>query len=186
MSGPGKGPERGYSWPPFEAGHTKSTVHGATSPRRVEPLAAEIEAELFATEGVPEHLRRPEFKAAVAAWARSEAVVALLWRWLADQDVEAALTDVTRSAETEETSKGRTSRRSVSRRVGSVLDQLHRAEMRAAGMRRALGLDPLSAGRLARDLSQSRWYAGATPLDRALDRIEAERQAAIEGGSGGD
>lgn len=185
MSGPGQGDARGYSWPPFEPGHTKSTVHGAASPRRVEPLASEIEAELFATEGVPEHLRRPEFRASVAAWARSEAVVRLLWEWLTGQDVEAALTDVTRSAETEETGKGRTSRRSVSRRVGSVLDQLHRAEMRAASMRRALGLDPLSAGRLARDLSQSRWYQAASPLDQALDRIEADRQAAIEAGGDG-
>lgn len=187
MSGPGKGDKRGYSWPPFEDGHTRSTLHGARSERRVGPLADEIRDQLLAGEGTPEHLHRPEFASAVAAWARSEAVVRLLWDWLAEQDVEAALTDTTRSAEVEETTKNITRRRSMSRRVTSVLDQLHRAEVRAAGMRRALGLDPLSAGRLARDLSQSRWYQGVSPLDRALAEIQAERdrQAAIEAGDGG-
>jgi hypothetical protein len=38
----GRGGARGYSWPPFEPGHTLSTRHGAYSPRRVEPLAAEL------------------------------------------------------------------------------------------------------------------------------------------------
>lgn len=186
MSGPGKGDARGYSWPPFEPGHTKSTIHGATAERRVGPLADEIRDQLLADESTPEHLRRPEFGAAVAAWARSEAVVALLWTWLAEQDVEAALTDTTKAAEVEETTKGTTRRRSVSRRVTSVLDQLHRAEVRAAGMRRALGLDPLSAGRLARDLSQSRFYQVKSPLDVAVERIQAERQAALEAGGSDD
>jgi len=187
LSGPGKGDKRGYSWPPFEPGHEASTVHGARSPRRVGPLADEIREQLLADGSTPDHLRRAEFAAAVAAWARSEAVVRLLWEWLAEQDVEAALTDTTSSAEVEEHGKAVTKRRSVSRRVTSVLDQLHRAEVRAAGMRRALGLDPLSAGRLARDLSQSRWYQTSSPLDKALERIQADRErAAIEaGGDGG-
>src|SRR5438552_3977803 len=33
------GPARSYSWPPFEKGHTFSTKHGATSERRIRPLA---------------------------------------------------------------------------------------------------------------------------------------------------
>ena len=157
-------------------------MHGARSPRKIAPLAEEIERELLADEATPDHLRRPEFGAAVRAWARAEAIVRLMWTWLAEQDVEDALTDVTKTAETEETSKGRTTRRSISRRVVSVLEQLRRYEAHAAALRRALGLDPLSAGRLAKDLSASRWYQGVSPLDRALSEIEATRQAAIEAG----
>ena len=180
------GDKRGYSWPPFEPGHEQSTVHGANG-RRVGTLADEIREQLLTDETTPDHLRRPEFAAAVAAWARSEAVVALLWGWLAEQDVEAALTDTTSTDEVEERGKATTKRRSVSRRVTSVLDQLHRAEVRAAGMRRALGLDPLSAGRLARDLSQSRWYGGPRPLDVKLAEIAAERERqALEAGGDGD
>ena len=185
MSGPGKGEKRGYSWPPFEDGHTKSTVHGARSPRRVAPVAAEIERELLADEATPDHLRRPEFRSAVSAWARAEAICRVMWDWLAEQDVEDALTDVTRTAETEEASKGRTTRRSISRRVVSVLEQLRRYEAHAAALRRELGLSPLAAGRLAKDLSASRWYQSARPLDKALDAIEQERRKAIEDGGGG-
>jgi hypothetical protein len=36
---PGWGPARGYSWPPFAPGHTLSMKHGATSERRIGPLA---------------------------------------------------------------------------------------------------------------------------------------------------
>jgi hypothetical protein len=174
----GQGDARGYSWPPFEPGHTASLLHGARSERTIAPLAEQIAAELLAAESTPAHLLRREFAAAVQAWARAEAVVALLWRWLDEQDIGEALTEVTSAEETETHGKRKTTRRSVSRRVASVLGELHRAETRAASMRRALGLDPLSAGRLAKDLSASRWYQGATPLDRKLDQIEAERQAA--------
>lgn len=65
-------------------------------------MATEIEAELLADDATPDHLRCSEFAAARAAWARSEAVVRLLWDWLAEQDVEAALADVTHAAEIEE------------------------------------------------------------------------------------
>src|ERR1700730_4500558 len=174
------GDRRGYSWPPFEPGHERSTVHGPRSPRRVEPLAAEIRAALLDSEQCPAHLHRAEFAAALSAWARAEAVVSLLWAYLAEQDIEAALGDVTTTDETEQRSKSRTTRRSTARRTVSALEQWRRHEAHAAALRRSLGLDPLGAGKLARDLSQSRWYAGATPLDRALDRIEAERQQAIE------
>ncbi|HLM96762.1 MAG TPA: hypothetical protein VK283_10635 [Acidimicrobiales bacterium] len=40
-------PARGYSWPPFEAGHTKSLVHGADSERAIEARAAELRPKLF-------------------------------------------------------------------------------------------------------------------------------------------
>jgi len=179
------GDARGYSWSPFEAGNSAAEVHGARSERRVDVVAERIAAELLADESTPDHLRRAEFGGALRAYCRAEAVVALLWGWLAEQDLGEAMADVTRSAETEESRKGRTTRRSVSKRVESVLTQLHRAESRSNSLRRELGLTPAAAGRLARDLSASRWYQGSSPLDRRLAEIEAERQAALEAGDGG-
>lgn len=184
MRAPGKGDRRGYSWPPFEAGHERSVVSGAHSPRRVEPRAAEIASAIRADPSSPEWLRLPQYAAALAAYARTEAIVSLLTEWLDTQDLGDVLTDTTRTAEVEERTKTRTTRRSTQTRVVSVLDQLHRAETRANSLRRELGLTPASAARLTRDLSQSRWYAGASPLDKALSAIEAKRQAAV--GAGGD
>lgn len=184
MAGDSQGDARGYSWPPFGPGHTASLLHGARSERTIAPLADTIAAELLAAESTPAHLLRREFASAVQAWARAEAVVALLWRWLDGQDIEAALSDTVTTEETETRTKRSTTRRSVSKRVASVLGELHRAETRAASMRRALGLDPLSAGRLAKDLSASRWYQGQTPLDKRLDEIERQRQAELEAGHG--
>lgn len=42
-----KGDARGYSWPPFEPGHTLSTTHGASSPRVIEAKAAEVHEQLL-------------------------------------------------------------------------------------------------------------------------------------------
>jgi hypothetical protein len=41
------GDKRGYSWPPFEKGHTLSIVHGADSERTLEARAAELRPKLF-------------------------------------------------------------------------------------------------------------------------------------------
>src|SRR5438874_771269 len=38
---------RGYSWPQFPPGHTLTLRHGAKSPRRVDPLAAELVARVL-------------------------------------------------------------------------------------------------------------------------------------------
>src|SRR5215207_2064540 len=66
--GPGRGgPARGYSWPAFEVGNWAGLRHGAVSPRRVDPLAAEL------VEGLLE--RRPDladFPEATWAGGRAE------------------------------------------------------------------------------------------------------------------
>jgi hypothetical protein len=73
-NGPGRGgPARGYSWPAFEVGNWAGLRHGAVSPRRVDPLAAEL------VEGLLE--RRPDladFPEATWAWGRAEARCLLL------------------------------------------------------------------------------------------------------------
>jgi hypothetical protein len=181
----GQGSARGYSWPPFGAGNTVAEVHGARSERRIVPLADRIARELLERESTPPYLREPEFAPSVAAWSRAEAVVALLWDFLAERDIVAAMSEVSGEDETTETTgKGRSERHMKAKRITSALSELHRAETRAATLRGRLGLDPMSRAKLAADLGQARWYAGRTPLDVALDRIEAERQAAIEAGAG--
>lgn len=169
MSEPAETGRRGYSWPPFAAGHELSTLHGANSPRRVEPLADQIAASLLAHADTPAWLRTPAYAPAVRAWSRAEAVVSLLWDYLASQDIEAALGDVTTTDEDERRRKGSSTRRTVSRRVVSVLDQLHKHESRAANLRSRLGLDPLSRARLGRDIGAARF-----DLARAIAELDRE------------
>ncbi|MGH3220231.1 MAG: hypothetical protein ACRDPY_16265 [Streptosporangiaceae bacterium] len=186
MTEPGTPPEAasaGASWqrPPFEPGNTAAETHGAYSERRIAPLADEIARSLLEHPDTPPWIKEPAQAAVVAAWARAEAVVSRLWAYLDDQgDIVAALTEQTTSAETEEHGKTKTVRKSISRRVTSVLSELHRAETRAMNLRSRLGLDPLSRAKLMKDMGQARWYAGQTPLDRKLAEIEAERRQAIE------
>lgn len=63
-------PARGYSWPPFEPGHTHSLVHGASSERMIEARAAEVRVQLF--ELAP-WLQQDAFVPAVARYLRAEA-----------------------------------------------------------------------------------------------------------------
>ena len=148
MTDAGTRPARGYSWPPAAPLNELALTHGAYSERRLAPRAAQIAGELLAHPETPEWLRSPSYAPAVAAWARAEAVVALLWDYLAEVDLQAALTDTTELDERR--TKGST--RSTSRRVEAVLTQLHRHETRAASLRAQLGLSPLSRARLGRDI----------------------------------
>lgn len=169
---------------PFTDGNEAAMVTGYRSARRVGPLAEQITRELLEDPDTPPHVREPMFAASVQAWARTEAVVRLLWAWLEEQDVMTALTDVTTSTEEEETHKGGATRKSTTRHVGSVLDTLRKYETLGSNQRSKLGLDPSSAARLGRDLAERRYLdASATPLATALAAIEENRRA-IGGGSG--
>jgi hypothetical protein len=139
---------RGYTWPPFEAGNDAAVTHGAYSGRRVDPLADEFVVELLADPGVPDHLRRPEFAAALAAWGRAEARCHLLAAWLDGLDAAEP------SAE-----------------AYVALAAAHRAEATAARLRDALGLTPGAAARLNRDLSASRYMAMSALA--SVDRLTA-------------
>ena len=160
---------------PFRPGHELSVTSGAQSPRHVGALAGRIASDLLADPGTPPYLLEPSYRHAVLAYARAEAVVELLWRWLDGQDAEAALTEVTRTAETEERTQAGGTRRAVSKRVASVLEQLHKHETRAMHLRARLGLDPLSRGKLQKDVAEA-----SLDLARmwAQEDREAERDAA--------
>jgi len=157
MSEPGKGPARGYRWKDAEPGNELALKHGANSPRRVEPLAAQIAESLLNHPETPAYLREPSYVPVVRAWARAEAVVSLLWDWLDAHDLDAAVADVTETDEDETRSKGSGSKHTLSRHVESVLTQLHRHETRAMNLRSRLGLDPLSRARLGKDVASQQF-----------------------------
>jgi len=149
---PGKGPARGYTWEPFEPGHEKSLHHGARSERQIGPLPVEIEQAARADAAWPDYLDDPSYSGAVTAWARSEAMAELVFRYLADRDIAAALTALEETDEQSEMTGGRGRRITSTRRTTAALDAFHRAQSAAAGHRRSLGLDPLSRARLGRDV----------------------------------
>jgi hypothetical protein len=64
-------PARGYSWPPFEPGHTLSLVHGANSKRAIEARAAEVRSHIF--EAAPWLADQPAYLPAIARYLRAEA-----------------------------------------------------------------------------------------------------------------
>jgi hypothetical protein len=177
MTDAGKGPARGYSWPPVERGQVGAahiaTTHGAYSPALVDPLAAQIVADQLASPSCPPHLAEdPErWRYALDAWGRAEATVRLIRGWLDGQDVGEALSETTTAAETTETTKGKIVKRTVGKRRESALAALDRAERTAAARRNELGLTPMAAARLK--LSQDK------PFDLAAEimRLDAEESA---------
>lgn len=141
------------SWPPFTEGNAAAMVHGASSSRFVDPLSAQIVGELLAGEDCPAHLHQDRWRYSLGAWGRAEAQCILIASWIAGQDVEGALTEVTRSIETTEVTKARSTRRNIAKRVEGALGALDRAERRAASLRNDLGLTPASAARMRLDAS---------------------------------
>ncbi|GAA2548140.1 hypothetical protein [Pseudonocardia hydrocarbonoxydans] len=140
---------RGYSWPPFEPGNEAALRHGAYSPRRVDPLAAELAAGALDDPDLA-HLTAPGYRPAVWAWARAEAQVQLL-----AEHVERIGLDFGDHA------------------VSAAHTALDRAERRAERSRRALGLDPLARARLGRDHAAAR-----VDVVEVLTRMAEQRDAA--------
>jgi hypothetical protein len=149
---------RGYSWPPFEKGNEKALRHGAYSPRRVEPLAAELveamRAQVVAEGSTTGYLAEPSFQFSLWAWARAEAKVQLLEEYLADRG------SVGLDADGE---------------VSGAAKLLVRYEATAERARDRLGLSPLARARLGRDV------AAASVDLAAIAAEEAEREQRGEG-----
>jgi hypothetical protein len=141
--------------PPFPVGHELSVRHGAYSPRRIDPLAAEL-VDLILDDPALTYLQAPHWRPAIWAWAKSEAQCQLIEEYLARR--------------AEETGDG----------VGDLGDERvrsayllhHRASARATSGRRQLGLDPLSAARLGRDRAAA--SVDVAQLMAQLHRLEAQ------------
>lgn len=139
--------------PPFQPGHTLSLSHGAYSPRKVDPLARELVDLVLGDDTVPSYAKAPAYRAELWAWGRAEAQTQLLTEWLAKEG-EAAGDGV-----------GDLDSESV--RAAYLL--LHRAEARAASARTRLGLTPLAAARMGKDVA----------IGRAADVDVAQRMAQL-------
>lgn len=171
MTEPGKNGKRGYSWPPFTKGHKRGVIHGARDERRVRELAEEYTAKLLADPSTPAYLQEPSFRGAVDAHSRTAVIVDLLWAYVVDKDIAAAMADVTSTTEDEERvyepgngrrgRQRRTRRLSESHHVVSALRQLDRYEATAAMQRTRLGLDPYGRAKLGRTMKDSASVTGA-------------------------
>lgn len=138
--------------PPFTEGNELAVKHGAGSPRRRDPIAQALAAELLLDEAVA-YLRAPRYAAAVQAWAVAEAKVALVAEWLDGMGMD----------EQTQSGQGRT----------SPLELWRKLDGTAATHRARLGLDPLSAARLGLSVAQTRQADTATAL--TLMREDFER-----------
>ena len=72
------GPARGYSWLPFEAGNEAALRHGATSERRIRPLARNQKRRLMRQIGLRASELDPVGKAYLEHYARLTAKVVLI------------------------------------------------------------------------------------------------------------
>lgn len=142
--------------PPFQPGHELSMKHGAGSPRKRDPIAQALATELLLDESVA-YLKAPRFAAAVQAWAVAEAKCALISNWVDSMPIEVAA----------ESKQGQT----------SALELLRKWETTAQTHRTRLGLDPVSAAKLGKDVSQGRQADAATALTRMRSEAEARRAA---------
>ena len=164
---------------PFETGNSRALIHGSRNERTVGPRAAALERAARSDPQWPPYLSDSTYRSAVTAWARAEAVAELLWEYLAEQDIGAAMTAL-ETAEENTTGPGKGPGRKVSttRRTASALDAWHRAMSTAAGLRKSLGLDPLSRARLGKDVT-----AAAAMRTAGLDVVRAQGRAALAGRS---
>lgn len=150
--------------PPFQPGHTLSpTTHGAYSPRRVEPLAKDLVDLLLDDPSVPAHAKAAAYRLELWALARSTAQSQLIEEWLASQA-------------TEKHPLGNLDDESV--RAAYLL--LHRAETRAASSRSRLGLTPVAAARLGKNVAQAQ--AAQTDVALRMAQLhEAEQRLRDQG-----
>jgi hypothetical protein len=140
-------------------GNQLALQHGARSPRHIGPVAQRVVQEILRDPATPRYLvDDASYRLSLEALGRTEAIIRLLWSWLETQleahDVRALLEDVTEATESEQRDGAVVTRRSVSRRVESVLSQLRRYEIAALQMRKGLGLDPASRSKMAARILQ--------------------------------
>jgi len=146
---------RGYSWPPFEPGHTLSLVHGAHSPRAIAARAEVVHAELL--EFAP-YLAEDKFIPAVSRYLNAASREALLHEHittLSDEDGPGAVPP-------------------------KIWEQATAATRLAANLGSALGLDPIGHARI-RALTSGAEATEATLGDLKTEgRAIRERRRAIE------
>jgi AcrR family transcriptional regulator len=129
-------PARRYSWEPFQPGHTLTLKHGAYSDRLVEPRALEIAHAMADAEELPDYLAQPRYRGAVLDLARSLAQRERLEAWLAEHATPGTPLELAENGDV---------------RGAAVL--LERVERAIERHRDRLGLSPLAAARLGKDVA---------------------------------
>lgn len=132
-------PARGYTWEPFQPGHTLTLKHGAYSERLVEPRAREIAQGMADAGELPDYLAQPRYRGAVMDLARALAQRERLVAWLEAHAAEGTPMELAENGEV---------------RAAAVL--LERVERAVERHRDRLGLSPLAAARLGKDVAASR------------------------------
>lgn len=136
-------PAFGGQRPPFQPGNDLGLRHGVHSPARVDPIAHRYLDEIAADPNL-DYLKQARFAAGLWLWASAMAKVELLTVWVDAMDIsDAANSD-----------RGQT----------SPLELLRKWMATAQTWASRLGLDPLSAARLGKDVSQGRQADAATLL----------------------
>lgn len=136
-NGPASGtPTRGYSWEPFQPGHTLTLKHGAYSERLVEPRAREIAQGLADSGELPSYLAEPRYRGAVMDLARCLAQRERLGAYLEATASEGVPAELAENGEV--------------RSAAALLAKVERALERH---RDRLGLSPLAAARLGKDVA---------------------------------
>lgn len=142
MGLPARGPGNGSpAAPPFDRDNMAALKHGATTPRIVNPLAQQLCDDVLSRaepDGMP-WLQTLAFRPALEAWARHEARVLLLTRYLEQKSTDANAGGMLDDDD-----------------VRPATDLLIKFESAAANARARLGLDPVAAARLGRDTAGAR------------------------------
>jgi hypothetical protein len=147
--------QKGHKWR-FTEGNDVALTHGAFSSRRTDPLAEQYIAEVLEDQQTA-YLRSPRYGASLWAWAVTQSRVELISQWVDRMDFDVAA----------RSDRGQT----------SPLELLRKWMSTAQTQSARLGLDPLSAARLGKDVSQGRQADVATELTK----LRAEHYAAQQG-----
>jgi hypothetical protein len=140
----------------FKPGNTAATKSGAWSQRAIGPVAEALVEAVLDDEGL-DYLHQLRFRPALVAWAAAEARVAVLERWMSEMSM----------AERLRSSKGST----------SFEEQLRKLDVNALTHRARLGLDPLSAAKLGKDVAQGK-ATDTARIMAELHRDQREREQA--------
>lgn len=125
--------------PPFQPGNVPANAtHLAYSPKVVDPRAEALLTMLLEDPAVPAHAKAKAYRLELWALCRAEVKVHLIEEWLAGQATEKhPLGDLGDA------------------RIQAAYLQLHRSESRAASARSRLGLTPVAAARLGKNVAQA-------------------------------
>lgn len=142
-----------------EEGNELAATHRGYSPRYVEPLAQDLLEVVLAEESTPAHVKSATYRLELLALCRAEAQVQLVTEWLVKQAEgrEDGMPDL------------------GDERVRSAYLLLHRAESRGASARTRLGMTPVSAARLGKNVAQGH-AANADVALRMAQLHELEKQ----------